>query len=75
MEVKIGVQQSPRELTLESSQTQEEIETLVSDALAGGDGVLALTDDKGRRIFVPAARINYVEIDPGVGRRVGFVAK
>ena len=37
-----------------------------------GDGVLALTDTKGRRILVPAARIAYVEIGGGVTGQVGF---
>lgn len=73
MEVKIGVQHSGRELALESSQTQDEVETAVTKALAEGDGVLALTDDKGRRVLVPAAKLAYVEIDASTGRRVGFV--
>lgn len=73
MEVKIGVQHSGRELALESSQTQDEVEAAVTKALADGDGVLALTDDKGRRVLVPSARLAYVEIDPTSSRRVGFV--
>lgn len=72
MEVKIGVTDSPRELTLSSAQTPVEVEKLVSDALTGEPGVLALTDDKGRRFLVQSTRIAYVEIGAADVRRVGF---
>lgn len=71
MEIKIGVQHSSRELVVESSATPEEIEKEISDALAG-DGVLALSDTRGRRILVPVARLSYVEIGGGVSGQVGF---
>ena len=72
MEVKIGVTDSPRELILSSAQTPAEVEKLVSDALEAGSGVLALTDEKGRRYLVQSARIAYVEIGAADARRVGF---
>lgn len=73
MEVKIGVADSPRELLVTSSQTPEEVESLVSTALEGErTGVLALTDEKGRKFVMPAARVSYVEIGPADSRRVGF---
>ncbi len=72
MEVKIGVVDSPRELTVASGQSPEEVESLVADALKNSDGVLALNDEKGRRFIVPAARLAYVEIGPSEMPRVGF---
>ena len=76
MEVKIGVSDSPREVVLNSNQTPEEVESLILSALAGtgssGAGLLALTDDKGKRILVQAAKISYIEIGAADGRRVGF---
>lgn len=73
MEVKIGVSDSPRELVLNSAQTPSEVEKLVTDALAeGAGGVLALSDEKGRRYLVQASRIAYVEIGAADVRRVGF---
>jgi hypothetical protein len=72
VEVKIGVTDSPRELVLSSAQTPAEVEKLVTDALDAGTGVLALTDEKGRRYLVQAARIAYVEIGAADARRVGF---
>jgi hypothetical protein len=74
VEVKIGVLHTPREIVLESSQSQDEVEQAVSAALKSVDGQLALTDDKGRRVIVPANLIAYVEIAQADVRRVGFVA-
>ncbi|MFD3812113.1 DUF3107 domain-containing protein [Rhodococcus sp. NPDC058639] len=75
MEVKIGVADSPRELVLVSDQTHDEVEKLVTDALSGnGSGVLALIDEKGRKVLVQAAKIAYVEIGPSTIGRVGFAA-
>ena len=77
VEVKIGVSDSPRELVFNSAQTPAEVEDLVKAALAaagspGGSSVLALTDDKGKRILVQAAKISYLEIGAADVRRVGF---
>ncbi len=75
MEVKIGVQHSPRELVIESTETAQDVERAVAGALdAGAGGLLTLVDDKGRRVIVPAAKIAYVEIAETESRRVGFVA-
>lgn len=72
MEVKIGVTDSPRELVLQSVQTPAEVEDLVTVALSKDSGVLALTDEKGRRFLVQNTRIAYVEIGAADHRRVGF---
>ncbi|WP_418958998.1 DUF3107 domain-containing protein [Streptomyces tritici] len=74
MEVKIGVQHAPREIVLESGQSAEEVERLVADALAGKAQLLSLTDEKGRKVLVPADRIAYVELGEPATRRVGFGA-
>ncbi|HET6739701.1 MAG TPA: DUF3107 domain-containing protein [Kribbella sp.] len=74
MEVKIGVQHANRELVLESDQSPEEVQQLVADALSGKTGLLQLTDDKGRRVLVPADRLAYVEIGEVSARKVGFGA-
>ncbi|MCA2206347.1 MULTISPECIES: DUF3107 domain-containing protein [Nocardia] len=72
MEVKIGISDSPRELVINSSQSPDEIEALVTDALSGSGGVVKLTDDKNRKFLIQAAKVAYVEIgSPAVGR-VGF---
>jgi hypothetical protein len=73
VEVKIGVQFAPRELMLESGQTQEEVAAAVAEALASGDGILQLTDEKGRKVIVPVAKLAYVEIAEATARPVGFI--
>jgi hypothetical protein len=74
VEVKIGVQQAPRELVVDSGQTAAEIAAAVSKALADSAGVLTLVDEKGKQIIVPVAKLAYVEIDDSVVRKVGFTA-
>jgi hypothetical protein len=73
VEVKIGVQNSGRELVVESGQTADEVTALVDAAVTGG-GTLSLTDDKGRRVVVPVAALAYVEIGEPSVRKVGFGA-
>jgi hypothetical protein len=74
VEVKIGVQQAPRELVVESGQTSAEIAAAVTKALADSAGVLTLVDEKGKQVIVPVAKLAYVEIDDSVVRKVGFTA-
>lgn len=72
MEIKIGIRETPRELVMTSSQTPDEVDALVADAIAAPEGILRLTDEKGRRFLVPSARIAYVEIAASDARKVGF---
>lgn len=73
MEIKIGIQNTARELSLESNQSTAEVEAAVAAALKDG-GLLALVDDKDRKILVPSDKIAYVEIGEPSVRRVGFGA-
>jgi Protein of unknown function (DUF3107) len=72
VEVKIGITDSPRELVFASTQTPEEVEEAVGAALQEGSGLLGLTDERGRRFLIHAAKIAYVEIGVSDARRVGF---
>jgi hypothetical protein len=74
VEVKIGVLHTPREIVLESVQTPAEVEERVATALKSVDGQLALSDERGRKVIVPANLIAYIEIAQADVRRVGFVA-
>jgi hypothetical protein len=71
VEVKIGVQYAAREIVLESGQTPEAVEKLVTAAIEGG-GVLALADERGRRVLIPVEKLAYIEIGEQLERRVGF---
>ena len=72
MEIKIGVADSPRELTVSTADSPDQVEALVAEAMRNTQGMLTLVDDKGRRYLVPSTRIAYVEIGPADSRRVGF---
>ena len=71
MEVKIGIQHASRELVVETDEGAEAVEKLVTEAVSS-EGVLALTDTKGRRVLVPGERIAYIEIGTGTAGHVGF---
>ncbi|MCF8606325.1 DUF3107 domain-containing protein [Gordonia sp. HY442] len=74
VEVKIGIDNNPRELAVTTPATGEEVDAKVSAALDGTDAVLSLVDEKGSRMIVPSAKISYVEIGTSESRRVGFGA-
>ena len=71
MEVTIGVQNVARELTVETDSPTSEVTAAVEAALADG-GVLRLTDNRGRSVFVPAAVIGWVQVGDSEKGRVGF---
>jgi hypothetical protein len=75
MEIRIGVVYTARELNLETDDSVDTVTATVESTISAGDGVLWLTDKKGRRVGVPVDKIAYVEIvtDAG-GRKVGFGA-
>jgi Protein of unknown function (DUF3107) len=73
VEVKIGVRNVAREITLESAQSADEVAKAVDQALKDGT-TLRLSDEKGRVIVVPATVLGYVEIGAPEGRKVGFGA-
>ena len=68
MEVKIGVQNASRELTIDTTLDADGVEKAVTEALKD-DGVLALTDAKGRRIVIPGEKLAYVDISTSVSGR------
>jgi hypothetical protein len=74
MEIRIGLQNTSREIAFESKQTASEIEKAVELALGSDAKQLKLVDDKGRIFIVPTAALAYVEIGAEEARRVGFIA-
>lgn len=71
VEVRIGITDSPRELTIELTNTADEIEATVARALHEGSHI-AFTDEKGRRLIVPATKVGFVEVSARSERKVGF---
>lgn len=73
MEIKIGVTDVAREVTLQSEAPAEEILGLVRKAVEDAS-LLELVDEKGRRVLIPGARIGYVDLGSPTVRPVGFGA-
>lgn len=77
MDVRIGIIQTAKELDVELPEGTDRAELLelVEAALGSPEGVLWLTDKRGRRVGVPVQRIAYVEVGAASDeRRVGFGA-
>jgi len=75
VDVRIGVTQAPRELTIELADDvdREALKTKVEAALSGAVDVLWLTDRRNREIGVCSSKIGYVEIGtPDGERKIGF---
>jgi hypothetical protein len=73
VEIRIGITNSGRELSFESSQSTSEIEKLIADALDSTKSYFTLSDDKGKSYIIPTAGLAYVEIGSEEARRIGFV--
>ncbi len=75
MDVRIGVTQAAREVSLEMADDTdlEALRAQIDGALLGdGEKVLWLNDKRGRQVGVPAHKIAYVEIGAPEDRRIGF---
>jgi hypothetical protein len=74
VDVRIGVTQAPRELAVEiPDEERDDAIKQIESALSGAVDVLWLTDKRGRRVGVPAAKVAYIEVGTNDGdRRIGF---
>jgi len=75
VDIRIGVTQAPRELTIELDDgvDRDDLKARIEAALSGASDVLWVTDKRGKEIGVPAAKPAYVELGSADGdRRIGF---
>ena len=63
MEIRIGITQVARELMVEVSDDSlvSKARKAIDAALAGTSETLSITDDKGREVVVPSAKVAYIE--------------
>ncbi len=73
VDIRIGILNSPRELTIESAEAAADVTAAITAAVEKGAPLLSLVDNKGKQFLVPTAAIGYVEIGSDSARRVGFV--
>lgn len=73
MEVRIGIAQSPRELSFETEDSADTVRGLFEKASENG-GLVALKDSKGKQFLVNVDTIAYVELGGDHSRKVGFVS-
>lgn len=67
----------PREIEVEMADgtSADELVAKIETALSKDSGILWLSDKRGRKVGVPAAKLAYVELDTASeSRRVGFGA-
>jgi hypothetical protein len=76
MDVRIGITQSTQVIELELGEVDHDaLRQQVDEALGNADGVLWLTDRKGKEVGVPSSRVSFVELRPmDADRRIGFGA-
>lgn len=73
MEVKIGVQNAARELSVETEDSPDAVLEQLEASLKD-ESVFSLTDDKGRTVAVPAEKVAYLYFTDDARRKVGFNA-
>ena len=74
MEIRIGIVNTGRELSFDTSSSADEVRAQVTSALEQNASHISLTDAKGSSYIVPTANLAYVELGTEESRRVGFVA-
>jgi hypothetical protein len=74
VEITIGIKNIARELTIQSSQSAEDLRAAIAAALVDPAGILTLVDEHDRVTVVPAGAIGFVQMGQEGQRRVGFGA-
>jgi hypothetical protein len=76
MDIRIGITQAAREITVEiedEDKTIKQVKAAADAALSGTTATLVLTDKRGRQVMIPSAKIAYVEFGaPDGDRKLGF---
>ena len=71
MDIELGIQNVARTVTFSTEQSADEVNAAIADAWRTARPV-NLTDDKGRRIVVPAGSLGYAIIGSETKHAVGF---
>ena len=74
MDIKIGIKNSARELSFDTSASAKELEASIRSAMDSDAKLISLTDSKGNVFLIPTKSITYLELGAEEARRVGFIA-
>jgi hypothetical protein len=77
VDVRIGIVQTMKEIevVLPDDAERKEVVANIESSLADSNGLLQLTDRRGRLVVIPVGHVAYVEVGaPEAERRVGFGA-
>lgn len=73
MNIELGIQHVSRTVTFSTEDSAEHVNATITEALEANKPI-ALTDDKGRQIVVPAGALGYAIIGSETKHAVGFGA-
>ena len=71
MEVRIGISDVAREVTLRTKSSADELIEQLTTAVSE-NSLFELKDEQGRRVVVPAAKVAYLDLGSSDVRAVGF---
>ncbi len=73
MEVRIGISDVAREVTLRTKTNADDIVEQLQRAVTD-NSLFEMLDEQGRRVIVPAAKVAYLDLGSSDVRAVGFGA-
>lgn len=73
MDIELGIRNVARTVTFSTDDSADQVNDAIAAAVAEGKPI-ALTDDKGRRIIVPAEALGYAIVGSETKHAVGFGA-
>jgi hypothetical protein len=71
VEIKVGILNINREVIVETTATAAEVEKDFAKAVKD-QGIFAITDERGRKVLIPAEQVGYLDIGQENVRHVGF---
>jgi hypothetical protein len=72
VEIKVGILHVNRELVVETTQSAAEVEAAFAAAQTSKDGLLSLTEERGRKVLIAASSVAYLDLGQENARHVGF---
>ncbi len=73
MEVRIGISDVSREVTLRTKSSADDIVEKLHTAVSE-NSLFEIVDEQGRRVVVPASKVAYLDLGSSDVRKVGFGA-